>query len=293
MVQAGPAKSAALERSHAKITQQFANSNNMGASEPDLDQLSRTIAKMPGRQDRNVIEQTIDQLFEVAASKMSADGDKEILANLRKHLNQVEDDLYRPKPRYMDAFFFPNRANVQKLVKYIKMAQKDLLICVFNLTNDDLAAAITERHNAGVNVRIITDDETIKNKGNDCQTLANAGIPTRTDDHEQHHMHNKYMVVDTKFVLTGSFNWTFQAGASNQENLLVVDHPFYIERYHANFEELWTQFAGQEIAAQEKAAKVIQKQYRNKQAGRAQASGQNRNQSGKSKSAPGYKFQGW
>ena len=293
MVEARPAKSAALERSHAKITQQFANSDNMSASQPELDSLSRTIAKMPARQERNVIEQTIDTLFDVAASKMSGDADKEILANLRKHLNQVEDDLYRPKPRYMDAFFFPNRANVNKIVKYIKMAKRDLLICVFNLTNDDLAAAIKERHEAGVRVRIITDDETIKNKGNDCQSLANEGIPTRTDDHEQHHMHNKYMVVDTAFVMTGSFNWTFQAGASNQENLLVVDHPFYIERYTTNFEELWTQFAGTELAQQERAAKVIQKNYRNKQARQQQSSGANRNQSGKSKSAPGYKFTGW
>ena len=106
-------------------------------------------------------------------------------------------------------------------------------------------------------------------------------------------MHNKYMVVDTAFVMTGSFNWTFQAGASNQENLLVVDHPFYIERYTTNFEELWTQFAGTELAQQERAAKVIQKNYRNKQARQQQSSGANRNQSGKSKSAPGYKFTGW
>ena len=111
------------------------------------------------------------------------------------------------------------------------MAKKSLLICVFNLTNNDLADAIKERYNAGVDVRIITDDECMKNKGNDCQHLANVGIPVRTDDSEQYHMHNKFMIMDTDFLLTGSFNWTFQAGANNQENLLVVDHPFYIEKY--------------------------------------------------------------
>jgi phosphatidylserine/phosphatidylglycerophosphate/cardiolipin synthase-like enzyme len=77
--------------------------------------------------------------------------------------------------------------------------------------------------------------------------LANFGIPVRTDNNAQYHMHNKFMVVDGVFLLTGSFNWTFQAGANNQENLLVVDHPFYIERYTAEFEKLWTQFAAQEV----------------------------------------------
>ena len=70
-------------------------------------------------------------------------------------------------------------------------------------------------------------------------------------------MHNKFMIVDSAFVLTGSFNWTFQATANNQENLLVVDHPFYIERYTTEFEKLWTDFADNEVAAQEKAATTI------------------------------------
>lgn len=248
---------------------------------------------MPAKNDRKNVESTIDVLFEVAAGKMSSDADKAVLANLRKYVTEVNTDMYRPKPRYMDAFFFPNRANVGKLVKYIKMAKKSLLICVFNLTNDDLANAVKEVHASGVDVRVITDDECMTNKGNDCQALADAGIPVRTDHAEQYHMHNKYMVVDGVFLLTGSFNWTFQAGSHNQENLLVVDHPFYIERYTANFEDLWTQFAGDEVRAQERAAKTIQKAYRGKQ-----SRAQNNNNTGgsrasKSQSAPGYKFQGW
>lgn len=258
----------------------------MSATDDDLDALSRTISKMPGRTDRVTVQQTIEVLFETAASKMDDDKSKEILANLQKHVAQVELDLYRPKPRYMDAFFFPNKDNVYKLVKYIKMARKSLLICVFNLTNNDLAKAIKQVWDSGVDVKIITDDECMKNKGNDCQELADYGIPVRTDDNEQYHMHNKFMVVDDAFLLTGSFNWTFQAGANNQENLLVVDHPYYIESYQKEFTKLWKQFESQEVQAQERAARTIQNAYRGKQ--------NKQNYKGKSAtSAPGYKFQGW
>ena len=59
----------------------------------------------------------------------------------------------------MDALFFPKKTNVNQIVKYIKMAKKTLSICVFNITNDDLANAIIERHKAGVEVRVISDDE--------------------------------------------------------------------------------------------------------------------------------------
>mmetsp|Transcript_696 Transcript_696/g.966 ORF Transcript_696/g.966 Transcript_696/m.966 type:complete len:97 (+) Transcript_696:106-396(+) len=96
----------------------------MSADDANLEQLSRTLSKMPGRNDRVTVEQTMDVLFEIAAGKMSDDSDKAVLANLRKHVAQVATDLYRPKPRYLDAFFFPNRANVTKLERYIKMAKR-------------------------------------------------------------------------------------------------------------------------------------------------------------------------
>ena len=154
-----------------------------------------------------------------------------------------------------------------KLEGYIKKARTTLLICVFNLTNDVLADAVIERHKAGVKVRVISDDECCKNKGNDIQRLADAGIPTRTDDAIDYHMHNKFMLVDKTFLLTGSFNWTFQAGSNNQENLLVVDHPYYIDKYTTEFEKLWLQFDKNEVLKQQTAAATtIQKNFRAKQA---------------------------
>jgi cardiolipin hydrolase len=130
------------------------------------------------------------------------------------------------------------------------LAKKTLHICVFNITNDDLAKAVIERHNAGVEVRVVSDDECAKNKGNDIQKLADAGIEVRTDDAPEYHMHDKFMVVDCEFVLTGSFNWTFQAGSHNQENVLVVDHPYYCEKYDTEFNKLWASFSKNEVHAQ-------------------------------------------
>lgn len=73
--------------------------------------------------------------------------------------------------------------------------------------------------------------------------MADKGIPCRTDDSERNHMHNKFVVVDNSFVITGSFNWTVQAGGANQENLLVVDHPYYVQAYKEEFEKLWKEFS--------------------------------------------------
>ena len=184
----------------------------------------------------------ISKLFEVAANKMANEEDKKVVEGLRKLVGQVEQDLYTSKPRYIDAFFFPNEANIQKIVKYIGRAQRSLKICVFNFTNNDLSKAVLDRYKNGVDVRIVTDDECMTNKGSDIQFLANNGVPCRTDSEAAYHMHNKFMIVDDTFLLTGSFNWTVQAGLNNQENLLVVDNPYYIEKYSKEFERLWMDF---------------------------------------------------
>jgi cardiolipin hydrolase len=96
----------------------------------------------------------------------------------------------------MDAFFFPDLKNVTKLVNYLGKAQRSLKICVFNLTNDDIAKAILDRWNSNVDVKIITDDECMNNQGSDIRYLAGNGIPVRTDDNPQTHMHNKFVIVD-------------------------------------------------------------------------------------------------
>ena len=71
------------------------------------------------------------------------------------------------------------------------MARKTIDLAIFSFTNDDLANELTSRcppikHQKGVVVRIITDDEAMKGKGADTQrmALADAGIPCRTDSEE-------------------------------------------------------------------------------------------------------------
>ena len=147
------------------------------------------------------------------------------------------------------------------------MAKKTIDLAIFSFTNDDLANEIKAAHERGVKVRIITDDEAMSGIGADAQRMSDAGIPVRTDSEVKYHMHNKYMIVDSLFIVTGSFNWTFQAGKSNQENVVVVDDQYYIKKYNENFSELWGQFSSNELERkQHKAATTIQKQFRSNQA---------------------------
>jgi hypothetical protein len=82
----------------------------------------------------------LHRLFDVAESKMKDDHDKEVIKNLYKLVEQTQEDLFAPKPRYMDTMFFPNEDNVAKLCRYLGKATRSLRICVFNFTNNSLSS---------------------------------------------------------------------------------------------------------------------------------------------------------
>lgn len=209
---------------------------------------------------------------------MKDDADKEVVESLRKYIAMVEEDLYEPKPRYLDAMFFPNEQNVERLIQYMNKATKSIKICVFTMTNDKLSNGVNAAWQRGLSVRIISDDECMSQKGSDVHWLSERGVPVRVDDRPDAHMHNKFMVIDDTHVITGSFNWTVTAGNANQENLLVVDNAYYIERYNNEFEKLWKQFAHMELNCdddvkvqkkQNEAATTIQREWKNQKQGQA------------------------
>lgn len=55
-------------------------------------------------------------------------------------------------------------------------------------------------------------------------------------------MHSKYMIVDGKHLLTGSFNWSYSAEYNHIENLLFIDqyaYPETILEFQGDFQYLW------------------------------------------------------
>ena len=125
-------------------------------------------------------------------------------------------EYYKPKPSICNVYFFPNAKNEKYLVEMLRSCKQSLNVAIFSLTRDNFAKSIIEVFNRGVKVRVIADDECVKNYGSDIYKLASNGIPCKTDSSAQFHMHNKYAIIDESVIVTGSFNWTTQAINNNK-----------------------------------------------------------------------------
>jgi phosphatidylserine/phosphatidylglycerophosphate/cardiolipin synthase-like enzyme len=53
-------------------------------------------------------------------------------------------------------------------------------------------------------------------------------------------MHNKVIVVDERYVITGSLNFSSNAEDSNDENVIMIDNPDIARLYMQDFDRIWS-----------------------------------------------------
>ena len=159
-------------------------------------------------------------------------------------IETIASDFMEPKKKLREAFFFPSVESEKRMINHLGKAEKKLLICVFALTNDNLANAIREAKTRGVEIRMIFDDEMMRNAGSDVKKLHDEGFQVRVDLDPKAHMHHKFVVIDDLVLITGSYNWTVQATKKNNENVVVLEDPELAAKYTEEFNKLWEEFAG-------------------------------------------------
>jgi len=138
------------------------------------------------------------------------------------------------------AYFSPN-GNIQKRISDILFtAEKTIDIAVYSFSSEELIYPIIERANNGVKVRIIFDDLQAAHKWSPDERLASVENIEVVVDSSKQLMHNKYVIVDSKYLITGSYNWSNNAEVKNYENIIIVNDRYLINEYKKNFNHIWS-----------------------------------------------------
>jgi phosphatidylserine/phosphatidylglycerophosphate/cardiolipin synthase-like enzyme len=125
------------------------------------------------------------------------------------------------------------------LAAQINSAQRTLDIAAFEFDNKVLTPAVLDAHARGVTVRIVTDDEHgLEEEDESIPKFIEAGIPV-VDDSRGALMHNKFMIIDSQVVWTGSWNYTRNDTYRNNNNALALRSRKAVEVYQAEFNEMF------------------------------------------------------
>jgi phosphatidylserine/phosphatidylglycerophosphate/cardiolipin synthase-like enzyme len=70
------------------------------------------------------------------------------------------------------------------------------------------------------------------------RTLMCRSVPVRQDGNPNF-LHDKFIIVDDRIVITGSLNYSTNAEESNDENVLIIDNAEIARLYLQEFARVW------------------------------------------------------
>ena len=91
----------------------------------------------------------------------------------------------------------------------------------------------------GVQVSVVLHDDKINRESRiDWNALCSAGVTLHWYTSEEGTMHHKFCVVDKRFCLFGTYNWTYYASKFNRETFFVLDNDTVASVFRLEFRDL-------------------------------------------------------
>ena len=153
-------------------------------------------------------------------------------ANTPEHQLLVDENL-------VEVYFSPDDGVARRLLRLIREAEESIYFMAFSFTSDDLAQAIIDRNNDGLTVIGVMDESQVRsNTGGEFENLLAAGVNVSLDGNSDK-LHHKVIVIDSKIVITGSYNFSKNAETLNDENVLIIHSPEVAAWYLDEFERVY------------------------------------------------------
>ena len=122
----------------------------------------------------------------------------------------------------------------------IEMSENEVVCAFYEFDFVNLSNVLKKKSNQGVKVSIITDNDYLDEVG--ITNLKNTNIEIFSDidrgTRYDNYMHDKFCVIDSKILITGSANPTNNDFLKNNNNILRIDSEYLAENYRNEFMEM-------------------------------------------------------
>lgn len=134
----------------------------------------------------------------------------------------------------LDNMWYPDAVDL--MIDLVDQAQVSIEFGVMGFTYEPLIEAFVRAHDRGVKVRMVGDAGHLDNHG--YQRFYERHIPVVTGN-LAHIMHNKFLVVDDRFVFAGTANWSTTDLIHNSNNFILIDNPHVAADFQDEFHQMW------------------------------------------------------
>jgi phosphatidylserine/phosphatidylglycerophosphate/cardiolipin synthase-like enzyme len=136
--------------------------------------------------------------------------------------------------------FSPKGGASKELTRLIKAAKADIAVAAYAFSSKYLGNALSAALKRGVKIRIILDGENAQKAYSIDEWLTAAGIEVRFIEVKGDSLHHKFMIIDGKILMTGSYNFTNESEFRNHEAAIFTNNKPLIQSFAAEFDRLWS-----------------------------------------------------
>lgn len=137
-------------------------------------------------------------------------------------------------------FFSPQDKGITNtVIPLVNSAKNEIYIPAFLITHKGLTNALLNAHKRGVTVRLIIDATNTNTRNSTLTTLRANGISVKVENYAGK-MHSKVIIIDEKYVITGSTNFSNSGENKNDENMIIIENQKIAKFYADFFEYLWS-----------------------------------------------------
>lgn len=154
-----------------------------------------------------------------------------------KNENSYED--IQTDESVVSVYFSPKSKTYYNAIKeLLRDAKEYIYIPIFYLTHKDLSNELIKAHKRGVEIKIILDASAARNKYSMHKLLRGNGLLVKVENFGGK-MHAKSMIIDDKYIISGSMNFTKAGEEKNDENTIIVKNVNLAKQYKSYFLVLW------------------------------------------------------
>lgn len=137
-------------------------------------------------------------------------------------------------------FFSPDGGTREQLIKLIQSTTGNIDIAIYSFTSKELAMTLLAEVNKGRSIRIVADRGQGEGKYSVIELIRkNLPVKYLPATNNRGMMHHKFMIINNKHLVTGSYNWSTNAEKYNYENCLILNDAHLIKSYSTEFEKIW------------------------------------------------------
>lgn len=141
-----------------------------------------------------------------------------------------------------EVLFSPEQGEeiLAELTEAIQGAEERIYILIYSFTLDELARVLIDKHEEGIDVRVVMDRRQANLSWTVAESLREAGVPLIVRAGSKGgYMHLKVLIAD-ETVLTGSYNYSKNATYNSDENFFIIRDKRILQAHLEKFKRLWT-----------------------------------------------------